>query len=67
MKLQDRFDYYLMIKLKSGKLPLESFGSKKDLEEPTLEPDRLSEQSKVFQDLETFKQFAADACMDSER
>lgn len=65
--MQDRFDYFIMLQLKQGKIHLEDCGSKKELDEPNFNSNNFMQQVEVYDDLDTFKKFAAKAAMDDER
>lgn len=67
IKMQDRFDYFIMLELKHKKIHLVDCGSKKELDQPNFKSDRLIEQIEVFDELNEFKRFAARANMDDER
>ena len=56
-----------MMMLKQGKVQLENYGSKKDLDEPTFDFEKKGEHAKLFEDLDTFKHLASYAAMDDER
>lgn len=44
-----------MLKLKKGKMQVESLGSKKDLLQPTFEIGKVAENAKLFMELDNFK------------
>ena len=67
LKLQDRFDLYIMLQLKDKKIELHDVGSRKELNEPNFKTDRLIEQTELFDELNEFKKLAARANMDEER
>ena len=67
LKLQDRFDYFIMTQIKQGKMRIENFGSRKDTDEPHFDATTQNEQQNLFDELDNFKKYADEACMDEQR
>jgi len=44
LKLQDRFDYFIMTQIKQGKMRIGNFGSRKDTDEPHFDATTQNEQ-----------------------
>lgn len=59
VKMQDRFDLYIMLQLKQGSLRLEEIGNKKQIEEPNFVSEKMIGQIELFDELDTFKKIAS--------
>ena len=59
IKMQDRFDFYIMLQLKEKQLKLHDLGSKKDLNEPNFQRKSYVDQLNLYEELDMFKKFAA--------
>ena len=67
IKMQDRFDFYIMLQLKEKQLKLSDLGSKKDLNEPNFQRKSYVDKLDLFDELDMFKKLAAKSSMDEER